>query len=571
MALSSTRSRRGSTKQVAHANGVTETIARDPDWMARPASISTSGVDGGANWSSGTYSYDGSGNVEAIGNDRFRYDKVSRLLESRMRLVPGQAGTEHTQTFSYDGFGNLLGIVGVGGTTLDTTASTNRLADPDPDPNEGTEYDAAGNLTLWNGNSYTFDRLNRMSERVTAGANSRQWKFLYTADDERLWSADISGIGEQRVMLRDLDGRPLREYAYEPPAVDNSLAPGHSPLATCPASPPDDIFCDGFESGNTSGWNPPVDDLYRDWIYRGTQLLAADGSEQDRSHFHLDHLGTPRQITGVIPPGALAAQHAYLPYGAELPGSTQNHERLRFTGHERDLSNFSNPADDLDYLHARHSSPILGRFLSVDPVRGEQSVPQSWNRYTYVKGNPVSLIDPTGMKDKRSTSDKALLEDKEVLAAVDEILELSNLTSDLTNRQEAGAVVATTGTADFSIDGGVVTQGHINKVNFNLIQTDAGLKTAYGNELAATIHSHPGTGKVEVGGEKVTIVGGRASDADKNLAATTGKPAFILNSRQSMIRVDPNSGASQRVLTGKDYRAFLNRARAARMNSEKGK
>jgi type VI secretion system secreted protein VgrG len=47
-------------------------------------------------------------------------------------------------------------------------------------------------------------------------------------------------------------------------------------------------------------------------------------------------------------------------------------------------------------MHARYFSPNLGRFLSVDPVGGEVSSSQSWNRYTYVRNNPVNLSDPTG-------------------------------------------------------------------------------------------------------------------------------------------------------------------------------
>ena len=45
----------------------------------------------------------------------------------------------------------------------------------------------------------------------------------------------------------------------------------------------------------------------------------------------------------------------------------------------------------------------LGRFLSVDPVLGDAAVPQSWNRYAYALNNPVSMIDPMGMKPCKIT------------------------------------------------------------------------------------------------------------------------------------------------------------------------
>jgi RHS repeat-associated protein len=70
---------------------------------------------------------------------------------------------------------------------------------------------------------------------------------------------------------------------------------------------------------------------------------------------------------------------------------------MKFTGHERDLGSLANPADDLDSMHARHYSPLTGRFLSVDPlISGSPERPQSWDRYSYVGGNPSTYIDPNG-------------------------------------------------------------------------------------------------------------------------------------------------------------------------------
>jgi RHS repeat-associated protein len=58
--------------------------------------------------------------------------------------------------------------------------------------------------------------------------------------------------------------------------------------------------------------------------------------------------------------------------------------------------------DDLDYMHARHESPVTGRFLSVDPaLDGEKTtrLPQRWNRYTYVISNPLKYTDPKGEEE----------------------------------------------------------------------------------------------------------------------------------------------------------------------------
>lgn len=51
----------------------------------------------------------------------------------------------------------------------------------------------------------------------------------------------------------------------------------------------------------------------------------------------------------------------------------------------------------LDYMHARYHSPHLGRFLSFDPLGGDDANPQSWNRYAYGLGNPLKYTDPSGL------------------------------------------------------------------------------------------------------------------------------------------------------------------------------
>lgn len=69
-----------------------------------------------------------------------------------------------------------------------------------------------------------------------------------------------------------------------------------------------------------------------------------------------------------------------------------------------------------DYMHARFSSPVVGRFLSTDPsprsIRLE--LPQSWNRYTFTLGNPLRFGDPTGTVVKAANAASQRAYDKYV-------------------------------------------------------------------------------------------------------------------------------------------------------------
>lgn len=73
---------------------------------------------------------------------------------------------------------------------------------------------------------------------------------------------------------------------------------------------------------------------------------------------------------------------------------------------------------DLDYMHARYYSPHLGRFLSVDPVIRNTRNPQTWNRYAYVRGNPLKYVDPTG-----TTVSLAGLSDTEIQKLLESLAE----------------------------------------------------------------------------------------------------------------------------------------------------
>jgi hypothetical protein len=112
---------------ITHANSVVDTQTVDSSGRARPGSL-TSTLGATALWSSGAYSYDGSGNITGMGLDWYLYDRLGRLSESSQRAADGQT---YAQAFSYDRFGNLLSI---GSRTFGVDSSTNRLTTAIPKP-----------------------------------------------------------------------------------------------------------------------------------------------------------------------------------------------------------------------------------------------------------------------------------------------------------------------------------------------------------------------------------------------------------------------------------------------------
>ncbi|WP_260986714.1 RHS repeat-associated core domain-containing protein [Paenibacillus xylanexedens] len=84
-------------------------------------------------------------------------------------------------------------------------------------------------------------------------------------------------------------------------------------------------------------------------------------------------------------------------------------------------------ANGLYYMRARYYDPKLKRFLNRDVIRGEIQDGQTFNRYAYVNGNPVSYIDPLGLSKWETKSEGAskgdvprIPSDEELLSSVSE-------------------------------------------------------------------------------------------------------------------------------------------------------
>ena len=102
-------------------------------------------------------------------------------------------------------------------------------------------------------------------------------------------------------------------------------------------------------------------------------------------------VGSVRVVTDES--GAVVRRHDFTPYGEELNVTYPNPDRKLFTGQEHDAET------GLDYFGARYYRAGIGRFTTVDPVvtwKENLEDPQRWNRYAYVRNNPLRYTDPDG-------------------------------------------------------------------------------------------------------------------------------------------------------------------------------
>jgi RHS repeat-associated protein len=108
-------------------------------------------------------------------------------------------------------------------------------------------------------------------------------------------------------------------------------------------------------------------------------------------YYHTDFRGNTIALTGST--GSVTDTVSYDTYGALVTRTGTTNTPFLFNGHW----GVQTDSNGIYYYRARYYHSGLRRFLNQDIVLGTISSPPSLNRFAYVNGNPVSLIDPYGL------------------------------------------------------------------------------------------------------------------------------------------------------------------------------
>jgi RHS repeat-associated protein len=271
----------------------------------------------------------------------FTYDDL-------VRQSTANCGSAWNQNFSFDAFGNISKSATVG-TAFDATYSvtTNRIS------TIGSlvpTYDANGNLTNDTAHAYTWDTEGRMLS-VDSGTASGVCD-LYDA---------LGRMVEKQTGTSCTTS--YTEIVYTPTGGRLATMNGQTLLQ---ASVP---LVGGAEA-----------------LYSSSGLFA---------YRHSDHLGSSRFVS--TPSRTKYFDVAYAPYGEDYAGSGT--ADLSFTGQKKDTASWL-----YDFMFRKYNA-AHGRWMSPDPAglgAANPGAPQTWNRYAYVGGNPLSNVDPLGLLDDPS-------------------------------------------------------------------------------------------------------------------------------------------------------------------------
>ena len=298
-----------------------------------------------------TYSYSATQNNGQITQARdtmsgetisYTYDALKRLTEASATPISGSTPAAWTQAYGYDGFGNMTSKVLNGGanTIPAVNAATNRFST--------SGYDANGNSLSAMGATLTYDEENRVvSASPTSGGTAY---YGYAPDHKRIYQGLPWrwGLQEQWTFFGAY-GEKLGVFAW----VD------YTQSGDC-----------GICALNPVSWNV--------W-FAGKMIWNGQGTAEEGTSAatYQDRVGTNR---------AFGAR--FYPYGEEIT-STGN-DREKFATYQRDSFTM------LDYADQRYYASSYGRFTSVDPGPVASKDPGTWNRYSYVGGDPVNRMDPGG-------------------------------------------------------------------------------------------------------------------------------------------------------------------------------
>jgi RHS repeat-associated protein len=238
------------------------------------------------------------------------------------------------------------------------------------DPPASYGYDPLGNRLSWNSTSYAYDRADRI---LTAGATSYTVNF----DGNLTARGSDSFVYDQANRLTSATvGGTTSTYVYDGDGKRTSMTVGATTTSY--------VY-------DVSGGQPVLlTDTNRKYVWGASGLAyETDLAGNVQGISHIDGLGSVRSLTDGI--GTLFQTYRTDAFGVPTATQGSSSQPFQFTGEQVDPTGF-------EYLRARIYDPQTGRLLQRDPLATLRA-PNSCdlNRFTYVKDNPTSYIDPMGL------------------------------------------------------------------------------------------------------------------------------------------------------------------------------
>jgi RHS repeat-associated protein len=361
-------------------------------------------------WTANTENAAGQLTQETLGNGLVTsraYDAVTGWLAS-IQSGPGGGASSQNQSFLYDEVGNVtqrqdnnLGLTENFYYDNDYRLSHSTL---NGTQNLSLTYDPMGNITsrsdLASGATWTYDPTH-VHEATQAGSAAYQYAYDANGNVKTRQGVTIgwSSYNYPTVFYADANGETVTLGYDDRRRAYRVQTKGSLGLET--------IYhvADGlFDVVATSAGNE-----YRHYIYAGSEpvAIASRKSSGVNATYYLltDQQGGIAAITNST--GGIVVGESFAAYGGRrnattwsgAPSSTDLATMAGITRHGYTFQTALGSLMGLNYMVGRVQDAVTGRWLSADPNIPDPEDPQSYNRYSYVRNNPLTYIDPSGFFD----------------------------------------------------------------------------------------------------------------------------------------------------------------------------
>ena len=125
-----------------------------------------------------------------------------------------------------------------------------------------------------------------------------------------------------------------------------------------------------------------------EYVMNGSDRVASLDSAGVLRYYLTDHLNSANLV--VDNSGQVVELAEYAPYGQLSRHTGSMNTPFKFTGQRLDSE------CGLYFMNARYYDPELGRFAAADTMVPDAFDPQTLNRYSYARNNPILFTDPSG-------------------------------------------------------------------------------------------------------------------------------------------------------------------------------
>jgi RHS repeat-associated protein len=228
-------------------------------------------------------------------------------------------------------------------------------------------YDGMGNISAYKLGSKTISyHYNNTNKRLESTSGSSVYSFSYDDKGNVTYNGDRGFIYNSANQMVEsgsnayvYDGNNKRVKVIDSKGVSYS-----------------------FYGSNGKLMYRQVDGQDVDYYYLGKKLVTRKKGSTI-NYLHADYLGSTAAESNTS--GAVTERMHYQPFGESIETPKDD---VGYTGHKFDTDL------GLSYMQARYYDPVVGRFMSNDPI-GFRDI-HSFNRYAYANNNPYKYIDPNG-------------------------------------------------------------------------------------------------------------------------------------------------------------------------------